>query len=296
MAFEARTKELKERFDFFKTTLKPEDFMALGGTLETILKAREDGLKALSEILADKGDNARNDAYSSKLDDLSKSQLDKLQNLLQYMKEQPPNLIAFRDIAANEEQRFWNGLKTCKAGEARDAQMKAMHDLEWFTTIMRARWKNLSDTEQELLKKERYFAAQLRETVKKAFDEAASDGALAARDTLTVLTLPDELKKRVNARYKEIIKSVASSTGTDSKKIEEFLKKLEQARSSIKDAAKEVGLPDDVVDKFLQALTSPRRCLRSFRWPRARWASWPRGPTGQPRPCCRWCRRSSTAR
>lgn len=264
MGYDQRTTELRQRFDLFRTTMAPEDWAPIGAALDAILKAREDGLAALGEILADKGDNPRKDAYDSKLDELSRSQLEQVQNLLQVLKVQPPNLIAFRDIAAAEEARFWSGLKAAAAGAARDAQMKAMHDLEWFTAIMRARWKNLSDTERDLLQKERYYAAQLRETVKKGFEEATSEAAQAAREGLQVLSTPDRAKKYVNDKYQEVLKSLYARVGGDPKKIEAFIKNLEEKKQTVKQAAEQAGLDADTAGKVIDALTKPGGILATL--------------------------------
>ncbi|TAK75887.1 MAG: hypothetical protein EPO12_17800 [Aquabacterium sp.] len=264
MGYEQRTTELRQRFDFFKATMTPEDWAPLSAALDVILKAREEGLAALGEILADKGDNPRRDAYDSKLDELSKAQLEQVQNLLQTIKPQPPNLIVFRDVAAAEEARFWAGLKTAAAGAARDDQMKAMHDLEWFTAIMRARWKNLSDTEKDLLQKERYYAAQLRETVKKGFEEATSEAAQAARDGLQVLSSPERAKKVVNEKYQEVLKSLYQRVGGDPKKIEAFIKNVEEKKQSVKQAAEQAGLDPDIAGKVIDALTKPGGLLATL--------------------------------
>lgn len=257
MAYDLRTLELRKRFEFFKTTLPYELFATLSINLDNILRAREEGLTALAELLADKGDDKKGDAYNSKLSDLSKAQLEQFQNFLQGIRDVPPNLTAFRDIASAEESRFWDGLKAAKAGEARDAQMTACHDLEWFTAIMRSRWTTLSDTEKDLLQKERYYAAQLREVVKKAFEEVVPDSILFTRDGVKVLALPETAKKYINDKYKEVLRSLAEKVGGDPKKIDAFIKALEQRRSSIQEAAKEAGLDPEVVGKVMDALTKP---------------------------------------
>ena len=257
MAFDLRTQELRQRFDLFKTTLPAELFNTLSLNLDTFLRSRSDGLAGLGDLLADKGDDKKADAYNSRLTDLSKSQLEQFQNLLQPIREPSPNLIAFRDIASSEEQRFWDGLKRARAGEARDAQMTACHDLEWFTAIMRVRWKNLSDTEKDLLQRERYYAVQLREVVKKAFEEVVPDAMTVTRDGVKLLAAPETAKKYINDKYKEVLRSLAERVGGDPKKIDAFIKLLEEKRTSIKQAAEQAGLNPEAVSKVVDALTKP---------------------------------------
>jgi hypothetical protein len=264
MAFELRTRELRQRFDLLKGTLTPELHQTLGAQLDTISKAREEGLAALGVYLADTGDNSKASDYNDKLSSLSKSQLEQLQNLLNNLKELPPELKAFRDIASSEEKRFWDGLARTKAIEARDAMMVFCHNMEWFTRGNRAKWTTLSDTEKDLLQKERYYAAKLRETIKTAFEEAAPDSVKAARDVVNAAAFPETVKKKINEKYKDVLKSVVERVGGDPKKVDAFLKKIDETKSSIKDAAEQVGLDPDTASKVIDALTKPGGPLASL--------------------------------
>jgi hypothetical protein len=264
MAFEHRVQELTQRFELFRTTLRPEEFAPLSASLDAILRARQEGLNALAELLADRGDSKRADACESKLDELARSTLERFQNLLQNMKEPSANLQAFRDITSSEEQRFWEKLRYLRAGHARDAQLGRFHDLEWFCAIMRVRWTQLSDTEKDLLQKERYYAAQLRETVKKAFEEAAPDSVTAVRDGLNVLTAPERAKKYINEKYKEVLRSLATRAGGDPARIDALIKFLEEKRGNVVQAAQHAGLDPATTGKVIDALCKPGGALASL--------------------------------
>jgi hypothetical protein len=263
MAFEARAQELEQRFALFKTTLPEEDFNMVNLSLSDLLKRREDGLKELAEIAAEKGDRKIADNFKSKLGDLSKYVLNELANLLEGYKEPPPNLIAFRDIAASEERKFWEGLERCKIGEAHDEQMLICNRLEEKAAIYGTHWSNLSQTEKELLDKERYAAGKLRETVGKMMEEVAPAHATGIRDALDAASKVEQLKKQINDKFKELLRESVKRVGLDPKKADELLDKIERGRQNIKEAGEQLGIDPAIMDKILE-FTKPGNVFASY--------------------------------
>jgi hypothetical protein len=263
MAYEARAQELEQRFASFKTTLPQADYDRVSLALTELLKRREEGLVALAEIAAEKGDRKIADNFRSKLDDLSKLVLNGLANLLEGYKEPPQGLIAFRDIAANEERKFWEGLARCKIGEAHDEQMLICNRLEEKAAIYGAHWSNLSQTEKELLDKERYAAGKLRETISKMMEEVAPAHATGIRDALDAASKVEQLKKQINDRFKELLREAVKRFGLDPKKADQLIDLIERQRKNIKDAGEELGIDPAIMDKLLE-LTKPGSAFASF--------------------------------
>jgi uncharacterized protein (UPF0335 family) len=263
MAYEARAQELEQRFAFFKTTLPQADYDRVSLALTELLKRRESGLVALAEIAAEKGDRKIADTFRSKLDELAKYVLNGLANLLEGYKEPPSNLIAFRDIASAEERKFWDGLAGCKLGEAHDDLVLMCKLLEEKTGIYGAHWSNLSQTEKDLLDKERYAAAKLRETINKMMEEAVPAHATGIRDVLDAASKVEQYKKQINDKFKELLREAVKRVGLDPKKADELLNLIEKQRKNIKDAGVELGIDPAIMDKILE-LTKPGSAFASF--------------------------------
>jgi hypothetical protein len=263
MAYEARAQELEQRFAFFKTTLPEADYNRVSLALTDLLKRREDGLVALAEIAAEKGDRKIADNFKSKFDELSRYVLNGLANLLDGYKEPPQNLIAFRDIAAGEERKFWDALESCKLGERHDEQMLICNRLEEKAAIYGTHWSNLSQTEKELLEKERYAAGQLRETVSKMMEEVAPAHATGTRDVLDALSKIEQYKKQINDKFKELLRESVKRVGLDPKKADALLDMIERQRKNIKEAGEQLGIDPAIMDKILE-FTKPGNALASY--------------------------------
>ena len=263
MAYEARAQELEQRFAFFKTTLPQADYDRVSLALTELLKRREEGLVALAEIAAEKGDRKIADNFRSKLDTLSKLVLNGLANLLDGYREPPQNLIAFRDIAAAEERKFWEGLERCKIGETHDEQMLICNLLEEKAAIYGTHWSNLTQTEKDLLDKERYAAGKLRETLGKMMEEVIPAHATGIRDALDAASKVEQLKKQINDKFKELLREAVKRVGIDPKKADQLLELVERGRQNIKDAAEQLGIDPETVDKILE-FTKPGNVFASY--------------------------------
>lgn len=263
MAYEARAQEIEQRFAFFKATLPEEDYNRISLALTDLMKRREDGLVALGDIAAEKGDRKIADNFRSKLDDLSKYVLNGFATLLDGMKTQPPNLIAFRDIAQNEERKFWEGLERLKVGETHDEQMLICNLLEEKAAIYGTHWSNLTQTEKELLDKERYAAGKLRETISKMMEEVIPAHATGMRDALDAASKVEQLKKQINDKFKELLREAVKRVGLDPKKADELLTAIEQQRQNIKEAGEKLGIDPAIMDKILE-FTKPGNVFASY--------------------------------
>ncbi|WP_224364997.1 hypothetical protein [Hyalangium versicolor] len=263
MAFEARAQELEQRFAFFKTTLPPDDYIRVSLALTELLKRREAGLVELGDIAAEKGDRKIADNFRSKLDTLSKFVLNGLANLLEGYKEPPQNLIAFRDIAASEERKFWEGLERCKIGETHDEQMLICNRLEEKAAIYGTHWANLSQTEKDLLDRERYAAGKLREIVNKMMEEVVPAHATGIRDALDAASKVEQVKKQINDKFKELLREAVKRVGLDPKKADELLDQIERQRQNIKDAGERLGIDPAIMNQILE-LTRPGNAFASY--------------------------------
>jgi hypothetical protein len=224
--YEARAKELSERYKIMQPSMKPEDDGVVLLALKNHAQAREDALNALYETLADKQDNPLASRIAERIDAAATRVLAPLNTMLDGIKDPSANLRAFRDIAAAEEARFFDTLKKSGVASNRDEQMTRCHKLEVYAAELRAKWTSLSDTEKALLERERYAAAQLRDTVKRAFEEAVPAWATGSRDVLDKAGTIEKVKKQINDKVKEEVRKVADKLGADKRLADELSRQL----------------------------------------------------------------------
>ena len=86
------------------------------------MKRREDGLVALGDIAAEKGDPQIADNFRSKLDDLSKYVLNGFATLLDGMKTQPPTSSPSATSLRTRSASSGKGWSVSKIGETHDEQ------------------------------------------------------------------------------------------------------------------------------------------------------------------------------
>lgn len=224
--FEARAKELAERYQIMRPGMRPEDDGLILLALQNHARAREDCLSALIEVLADKADSPRTQNIADKIDAAAAAVLAPLNGMLEGIRDPSANLRAFRDIAAAEEARFFEQLKWSGVAKSRDDQMQRCHNLENFVVDLRVKWTSLSDTEKALLERERYAAAQLRDTVKKAFEEAVPAYLTGSRDVLDRLATIEKKKKEINDMVKAEVRKVTDKFGLDPKLSDELARQI----------------------------------------------------------------------
>ncbi len=224
--FEARAKELAERYKPMRPNMPPEDDARVTLALQNHARAREDYLNALTEALADKSDNLRADAIKTKLDAAATGVLDPLNRMLDGIRDPSSSLRAFQDIAKAEEARFFEQLKRAGVADNRDDQMLRCHKLELYVVDLKIKWMSMTDTEKELLERERYAAAQLRGTVKDAFEEATPTYAKGSRDLIETLAIIEIKKKELNDYVKQQAKKITEKYTGDPKLGEKLAEEL----------------------------------------------------------------------
>lgn len=224
--YEARVNELADRYKIMRPSMSPEDDQKVLLALKNHATAREDQLNLLTEALADKDDNPKMDVINAKIDVAATAVLQPLNALLEGIRDPSPNLRAFRDIATSEEARFFEQLKRTCVASNRDDQMMRTHKLENYVVDLRVKWNKMTDTEKELLERERYFAAQLKGTVRGAFDEAVEGYAKASRDLIDAVSVIERKKKELNDYVKERAKKIAEQYAGDPKLGEKLAEEL----------------------------------------------------------------------
>ena len=221
--FEDRATELAARFAKMDATLPTADAERVKAALKRHADLRAGCLTLICDVAEDKGDDKKMETLASRVDAAATDVLAVLNGMLDGIDKPGDNLRAFRDIAASEESKFFDALKKLNAGRTRDELMRFSHDLEWFTLTLRAKWQNLSETETELLKRERLYAAKMRETMKKVYEEAVPDYLTALRDGVALLATIEKAKSDLNEQIKANIKYEADKVGKDSTKAQSIV-------------------------------------------------------------------------
>lgn len=213
--FEDRGTELADRFAKMDPTLSPADAEKVTAALKRHAALRSGCLAMLSELAEDKGDDPLADPIAARVDQTAKDVLTILNGLLDGIENPSPNLRAFRDIATSEESKFFDAMKKLNCGKSRDQLMRYCHELESFVVTLRAKWQNLSGTEKALMQKERLYAGQMRETMKKVYEEAVPDYLTSARAITETIGAVDKAKSAINDAVKEAIKEYGEKKRLD---------------------------------------------------------------------------------
>lgn len=219
--YENRGKELAERFAKIRGGLPEADAARVDAALKTHATTRDTGLTELAAAAADTSESPRAEAFNAKLKQVAEATCAPLNALLEGITDKPANLVAFREIAVAEEARFFEALTKVKLGEARDAQLLKSQELLAKVGVLKTNWDNMSETEKALLEKERYYAGQMREAVKKAFEEAVPYYLTGLRDTAAYLGILEKAKKQIDAEVRKAIKKYLDEGG-DLKKLAEY--------------------------------------------------------------------------
>ncbi|MEP6620746.1 MAG: hypothetical protein ABJE47_15585 [bacterium] len=213
--FDARQKELYERFTGIQGDLRFDHVTAFIFALQEHARQRDEALRTLADLAASHDESPKHPDFASKLDALSRSVVSVLNNMLDHVDQPSLKAMKYRDQAVVEEARFWATLKALAPAADRDEQMVRSHNLEFSALVLRSKWDNLSGTEKVLLEKERYYAEQMRQALKAAMEESVAAYMQAARAVVDFSSGVDQLKSQINNHFSEFVRTLAEKQKVD---------------------------------------------------------------------------------